>query len=58
MVVIAASMECLAAAAAQNAATSATDAIADALNVAANTANISDPNELRASIAKQIRAMG
>ena len=34
------------------------DAIADALNVAANTANISDPNELRASIAQQIRAMG
>lgn len=34
------------------------DAIADALNVAANTANVSDPNELRASIAQQIRAMG
>ena len=34
------------------------DAIADALNVAATTANISDPNALRASIAQQIRAMG
>ena len=34
------------------------DAIADALNVAATTANISDPNELRANIAQQIRAMG
>lgn len=34
------------------------DSLADALNVAATTANISDPNELRASIAQQIRAMG
>jgi len=34
------------------------DALADALGVAASTANISDPNELRASIAQQIRSLG
>jgi hypothetical protein len=34
------------------------DALADALNVAATTGNISDPNELRASIAQQIRSLG
>ena len=33
------------------------DALADALGVAADTANISDPNELRASIAQQIRSL-
>jgi len=33
------------------------DALADALGVAATTANISDPNELRASIAQQIRSL-